>query len=318
MGLSGFSFVGCDIGGFAGTPSGELYARWLQAGVFYPFMRSHSEVNSPTKEPWSFGKRCEAVNKRTIELRYELLPYIYNAMQQASKTGVPALRPLFLEFPKDDHVAGLGDEFLFGPDLLAAPVLHEGVTNQQVYLPEGEWFDYWTGRQFGGGRSIHVPVTLDSIPMFVRGGGFIFRQPAVQSTDEMPGKPLCILAAAAKESESSLYEDDGETLDYSRGNFMQRRFHQIRDDHRVTVDVSAPEGSYRPAARDLVLELWFDQQPKAVNEMVGAGSSTSDAALPRLSAGGLARSQRGWSFANGLLTIKDADPFVPMRFTVER
>ena len=126
MGVSGFSFVGSDIGGYAHGPSGELYTRWLQVGVFSPFMRSHAELGTPDKEPWSFGQQREAINKRTIELRYELLPYIYNVMQQASETGVPAMRPLFLEFPEDENVAGMDDEFLFGADLLVAPVLREG------------------------------------------------------------------------------------------------------------------------------------------------------------------------------------------------
>ena len=177
MGLSGFSFVGSDIGGFVGAPSGELYTRWLQAGVFYPFMRSHSDSGSPSKEPWSFGFAYEAINKRSIELRYELLPYIYNVMNEASETGLPALRPLFLEFPKDEHVLETEDEFLFGSGLLAAPVLHEGATQRDVYLPAGDWFDYWTGQQFTGGQTIHPPVSLASIPIFVRGGAFIFRQP---------------------------------------------------------------------------------------------------------------------------------------------
>ena len=188
MGLSGFSFVGCDIGGFVGAPSGELYTRWLQAGVFYPFMRSHSELNSPSKEPWVFGYRDEAINKRAIELRYELLPYIYNTMEQASETGLPALRPLFLEFPNDEHVTGISDEFLFGADLLVAPVLHEGAVERVVYLPGGDWYDYWTGHAFTGGRTIKVPVTLDTIPIFVRGGGFIFRQPVVQIHGRNAGK----------------------------------------------------------------------------------------------------------------------------------
>src|SRR5258708_34293089 len=142
-------------------------------------MRSHTELASPDKEPWSFGYRFEAINKRAIELRYELLPAIYNAMHEAGETGVPALRPLFLEFPDDENVAGMSDEFMFGGDLLVAPVLHEGQIERGVYLPKGDWFDYWTGQKFIGGKAIQLPVTLDSIPIFVRGGRFIFRQPVV-------------------------------------------------------------------------------------------------------------------------------------------
>ncbi len=99
MGLSGFAVRGRDIGGFAGAPSAELYTRWLQAGVFYPFMRTHTTFGTPDQEPWSYGTRYEAMNRRAIELRYELLPHIYNVMREASLTGLPALRPLLLEFP---------------------------------------------------------------------------------------------------------------------------------------------------------------------------------------------------------------------------
>ena len=317
FGLSGFSFVGADIGGFDGAPSGELYSRWLQAGVFYPFMRSHSTWGSPDKEPWSFDYHHEIINKHAIELRYELLPCIYNAMQQASQTGVPALRPLFLEYPDDAKVTGLDDEFLFGHDLLVAPVLSEGANERDVYLPQGEWFDYWTGHRFAGGQSIHLPVTLDSIPMFVRGSGFIFRQPAIQNTGEMPGKPLRVLIAPANESESSLYEDDGETLDYRNGAFMERRFHQTRNDQKMVVDVSGPEGTYRPAARVLVLETWTDHEPENIFRQTG-DMSADRVLLPHLDAGALAHSPQGWSFANGLLTVKDEDSFEPVQFVIER
>ena len=317
FGLSGFSFVGADIGGFDGAPSGELYSRWLQVGVFYPFMRSHSTWGSPDKEPWAFDYNHEIINKHAIELRYELLPYIYNAMQRASQTGVPALRPLFLEYPDDAKVTGLDDEFLFGHDLLVAPVLYEGANEREVYLPQGEWFDYWTGRRFAGGQTIHLTVTLDSIPLFVRGGGFIFRQPVVQNTGEMPGKPLRVLIAPASESESSLYEDDGETLDYCKGAFMKRRFHQTCNDQRIVVDVSGPEGTYRPAARDLVLETWTGHEPKNIFRPT-RGAAVDRVLLPHLDAGALAQSPQGWSFANGLLTVKDEDSFKPMQFVIER
>jgi len=317
LGLSGFPFVGCDIGGFVGAPSGELYTRWLQAGVFFPFMRSHTTLDSPDKEPWSFGYRYETINKCSIELRYELLPYIYNAMEQASETGLPALRPLFLDFPDDENITGTDDEFLFGDDLLVAPILHEGVVEREVYLPKGDWFDYWTGRRFAGGQTIHLPVTIDSIPMFVRGGGFIFRQPVVQSTDQMSGNSLRVLIAPAHESESSLYEDNGETLDYRQGDFMKRSFHQVRNYDEIKVDASAPEGTYRPAARDFVLQTWSERAPKNISLQIG-DAKTNEISLPHLEAPALAKSPRGWTFADGLLTVKVNDHFESMYFTIAR
>jgi len=317
LGLSGFPFVGSDIGGFAGAPDAELYTRWLQFGVFSPFMRSHSDSKSPGKEPWAFGYRAEAINKRAIELRYELLPYIYNTMAQASETGVPALRPLFLEFPGDEQVAGIEDEFLFGTDLLVAPVLQEGAVERDVYLPAGDWFDYWTGRRFAGNRTLHVPVTLDSIPLYVRAGGFIFRQPVVQSTDEMPGNALQVLIASARQSETTLYEDDGETPAYRNGDFLKRRFHQLREGGRTTIEIGAPEGAYRPAARSLVLELWSGNEPKDISLETGEGPSQKKFELPHLTPDALADSTSGWALANGLLTVKDTDHFEPMRFVIE-
>jgi alpha-glucosidase len=311
LGLSGFPLVGSDIGGFVGSPSGELYTRWLQVGAFCPFMRSHSESSSPSKEPWVFGESDEAINKSTIELRYQLLPYIYNALEQASETGVPALRPLFLEFPQDEHAAAIDDEFLFGEDLLVAPVLHEGATQRDVYLPAGNWYNYWTGEPYKGNQTIQIPVTLKSIPIFVRAGGFIFCQPIVQSTDEMPGNSLEVLVAPAKSSRSVQYEDDGETVDYRNGSFMKRQFSQVCDGENVTVAISAPDGFYRPAKRELLLKLWADHAPKNVSLKTG----TSSIPLQQLIANDTTAS--GWSFANGLLTIKTLDSFEPKQFMVE-
>ena len=316
LGISGFPFVGSDIGGFVQMPSAELCTRWLQVGVFYPFMRMHTAIDTPDKEPWSFGWRFEAINKRAIELRYELLPYIYTVMQHASETGVPALRPLFLEFPDDEHAATIDDEFLFGSGLLVAPVLWEGAERRDVYLPAGDWFDYWTGKRYAGNSTISIPVTLNSIPLFVRGGAFIFRQPVVQNTGEMPGNPLRVLIAPAAESQSSLYEDDGESLQYRRGDFLRRRFHQNRDTQSLVVEVSAPEGSYRPAKRDLILETWMDREPKSVTEQSGDGATQVET-LSRLNADGFANSPKGWSYSDGLVTVKDEDRFEPVRFTIQ-
>lgn len=312
MGVSGFPFVGSDIGGYAHRPSAELFTRWLQVGVFSPFMRVHAELGTPDKEPWSFGREREAINKRIIELRYELLPYIYNVMHQASETGIPALRPLFLDYPSDEGVASVDDEFLFGSDLLVAPILREGEPDRAVYLPKGDWYDYWTGQAHTGGTNIHVAVQTDTFPIFVRGGAFIFRQPVVQSTVAMPGNPLQVLIAPANQSEASLYEDDGATLNYRNGNFMKRHFEQTRDRGAITVSISAPEGSYRPAARNLILQVWDQHKPQSVSFGSGAGEK-----LPHLDMAALAKAARGWSYAGGVVTVKDNDNFAAARFIIQ-
>jgi alpha-glucosidase len=285
LGLSGFPFVGTDIGGFAETPSAELFTRWLQLGVFHPFMRTHTTFGTPDQEPWSYGPRFEAINRRAIELRYELLPQIYQVMREASETGVPAMRPLFLEFPEDPQTWGIQDQFLLGRDLLVAPVLREALTQRGVYLPAGDWYDYWTGRPLKGGRWTNVPVTLESIPIYVRAGAFLFTQPVVQHTGEMPGQPLRVSVYPATRSEAELYEDDGESLDYKDGAFARRRFVQRRETGCTAVEVAAPTGRYRPAARDLVLRIrsegepgrvWLDRTALARATGTGAGFSVTE------------------------------------------
>jgi alpha-glucosidase len=224
------------------------------------------------------------------------------------------LRPLFLEYPADERTAGIDDEFLFGSDLLAAPVLWDGLTDRQVYLPAGDWFDYWTGKRHAGNSTIHISAPLDYIPIFVRGGGFIFRQPVVQNTGAMPGNPLRVLIAPAADSASLLYEDDGESPAYRKGEFMKRQFHQTRDANQVAVEISAPEGSFRPAKRDLILELWLDHEPETVTETAGGGPGEP---LPRLDAAEFATSPRGWTFDAGLVMVKDNDRFEAVRFVVQ-
>ena len=300
LGLSGFSFVGADIGGFAEAPTPELYTRWLQLGVFYPFMRTHTTFGTPDQEPWSYGTFHEALNRRAIEMRYELLPQIYNVMEEASRTGIPAFRPLLLEYPDDPATWERDDEFLFGSDLLVAPVLREEAGDREVYLPAGEWYDYYRGWRFEGGRTHLVPVTMEAIPVFVRGGAFVFRQPVVQHTDEMAGQALRVAVFPAARSEASLYEDAGQGYGYRSGSYSRRRFVQKRDGGRVTIDIAAPEGSWRPAPRDVVFELRGAAEPARVT---AAGSAVS-----RVDEGRLAAEASGWTrTGQGVVIVKLRD-----------
>jgi alpha-glucosidase len=311
MGLSGLSFVGSDIGGFAEAPSAELYTRWLQAGVFYPFMRTHTTLGTPDQEPWSYGTYHEALNRRAIELRYELLPHIYKVMREASLTGVPAFRPLLLEFPDDPNTYGMEDQFMFGSDLLVAPVLREGMTEREVYLPKGEWFDYWTGQQHRGGARIRVPVTLASIPIFVRAGSVLMSQPIVQHTGEMPGQPLRVRVYPGPPREAGLYEDDGESLDYTRGEWLLRQVTSDSTDRTSTVEIGSPSGSYRPAPRSLEVSVPWVGEPSRV--VVGDGQ-----ALPRVAPDALRTQASGWTVDQGFVIVRQPDSFGVVRVTIER
>jgi len=311
MGLSGLAFVGSDIGGFAGVPSAELYTRWLQAGVFYPFMRTHTTLGTPDQEPWSFGTVHETINRSAIELRYRLLPHIYNVMAESSATGLPAMRPLVLEYPDDRRTWGLDDEFMFGRDLLLAPVLQEAERLREVYLPKGDWFDFWTGRRYEGGSSARIPVTLESIPIFVRGGAFVFSQPVVQHTGEMAGQPLEVQVFPAAASDAVIYEDDGETMAYAQGASLRRRFSQSRNATTTTIEVAAPEGSFRPAARDLVLSLHGLSEARTVT----SGST----AMTRYTPQELRTHPSGWAVSDtGFVVVKQPDNFGALHIVVER
>ena len=307
MGLSGFPFVGVDIGGFAEAPTAELFTRWIQAGVFYPFMRTHSAFGTPDQEPWSYGSDFEALNRRAIELRYELLPHIYSTMHESAESGVPAMRPMMLEFPEDARTYSTDDQFLFGSDILVAPVLRAGVTGRGVYLPSGDWYDYWTGQRHTGGRGIGVPVTLASIPIFVRGGAFLFGQPVVQHTDEMRGQPLIVSVFPGEPSERWFYEDEGNGFDYTRGRYSRRRFAARSEASGLVINVGAPEGSYRAPARSMILSIRV-AEPTTVK----LGSVT----LARVE--NLEASDRGWSITDGVVRVKFPDRFEAAEIRIEK
>jgi alpha-glucosidase len=271
----------------------------------------HTEVGSPDQEPWSYGTRHEAVNRRAIELRYELLPHVYNAMREASETGVPAMRPLMLEYPADPKALAIHDQFLFGSSLLVAPVLREEVTERSVYLPAGDWYDFRTGHRLaGGGAPVRIGVTLESIPIFVRAGAFLFRQPVVQHTGEMAGQPLIVEVYPAEASEARLYEDDGESRRYLKGAFLSRRFSQRRSGGACTVEISAAEGSWRPKDRELRLRILSEAAPSKV--LLGKD------ALPARSPGERGVERSGWfRSADGFVTVSLKDRFEALSVTLE-
>src|SRR4029079_16455426 len=176
-------------------------------------------------------------------------PEIYNVMHDTTVTGLPAMRPLVLEYPDETATSRLGDPYLFGGDLMLAPVLREGATMRGLYLPKGGWVEVATGRWFAGGGGISLPVTMESIPLFARAGAFIFRQRVVQHTGQMPGQPLIVEAYGGASGSASIYEDDGLSFKFEQGQAMTRKFTQTRGDGSVSISVAAGGGPCAPAAR---------------------------------------------------------------------
>jgi alpha-glucosidase len=254
MGLSGFQFSGADIGGISPVPSPELYARWLQSGTLTPFCWTHS-AGPGNLEPWAFGNRLEEINRNSIKLRYHLLPYIYTAFWQAAETGIPVMRPLLLEYPDDWAAVDKNDEYLFGDDLLVAPVTKDDDTTRRVYLPRGIWYDYWTDHRFSGPIDIEVAAPLERIPLFVRGGAIIPSQQDLQFTDQAPIDPLTFDVYPEGTSSRQYYEDDGISFDYQRGLSLRQRLTATQKAHGVSVEISAREGSYVPPKRSIVVKI---------------------------------------------------------------
>jgi alpha-glucosidase (family GH31 glycosyl hydrolase) len=193
-GLSGVPYWGTDVGGFFHPipESGELYARWFQLGAFSPIFRSHGWVWRE-HVPWAHGSEVEGICRQYAELRYRLLPYTYTLAWQAHTLGLPLMRPLVMNYPDDPRVWGLGHQFLWGDDLLLAPVTREGARAWPVYLPAGTWFDFWTGARHEGPGGITVEAPLDRLPLFVRAGAIVPLGPVLQHTAERPLDDVTLL-----------------------------------------------------------------------------------------------------------------------------
>ncbi len=226
MSVSEIPFVGTDVGGFAGTPTPELFARWIEFGAFTPFFRTHTSYNTPSQEPWSFGDDVEAISRRYISLRYRLLPYTYTAFFQTYRSGVPVMRPLFLDYWADPQsLSWTGQrEYFWGDDLLVAPVFRQGAKFREVYLPEGRWFGFWNSRKYSGRQSVTVKTPLDVLPLFVRAGAMLPSRRTIQYVGEAPLDTLIWLAYPGKQMHGQVYLDDGKTLAYRRGEFRLDRW----------------------------------------------------------------------------------------------
>jgi alpha-glucosidase len=256
LGLSGYPFVGADIGGFWGSPPADLLTRWIELGVFTPMFRNHTMKGSLDQEPWVHGPEHEAIRRRYIELRYQLLPYIYTNLEETTRTGIPLMRPVFMEYPQAEEFYGEEREFLFGRDLLVAPKVFEMLDAYEVSLPPGQWYAYWTGSKLASGRTFKVQPALEQLPLYVRAGAILPQQPVVQYTGEAPAGPLELRVFPGNDCRGSLYQDDGKSYAYTRGEFLRMNFScQVAGDS-VTIRNSAREGTYRPWWKEIRLEIF--------------------------------------------------------------
>ncbi|HKV53049.1 MAG TPA: glycoside hydrolase family 31 protein [Candidatus Binataceae bacterium] len=309
--LAGFPLWGSDIGGFGfeGKCSPELYVRWYQFGAFCPLCRPHGD-QTELREPWQFGPEIEAICRKYLSLRYRLLPYTYTALHQACASGIPLMRALVVEFPRDPEVLNISDEYIFGSEILVAPVMDEGAAQRKVYLPAGRWVDFWTEAAHSGPKWLDVSAPLDTLPLFVREGAIIPSGPEVQSTADYVLDPLTIEVYRGADRSFILYEDDGETFSYQNGAWAETPIEVMETAGILTCVVGEARGDYAPAKGGRAVVINVHRQPPVHD--VSCGTVEVDRAA---NAESIERVQAGWWWDEGrkLLTIKlrrKAEPLI--------
>lgn len=257
LGLSGQPFIGADIGGFMGRTDAELMARWYEVGFLTPLCRNHAEITGYDHEPWRFGEYYEGIIRKYLKLRYRLLPFLYTTLEEAHRTGVPMFRPLLLNYQSDYNTLTIDDEFMVGKDLLAAPILKPGLTQRLVYLPEGIWYDYWTGKELKGGTTIRAEAPLETVPLYVRGGTILPMGPEMNYVGEKTGGPLtfAVYADSKGNAQSTLYEDDGVSPAYAKGAFRRTAVSYQATAKGAEIDLDAPTGPFQTSPRTLAFSV---------------------------------------------------------------
>ena len=244
MAMSGFSFAGSDIGGFAEQPQGELFTRWIQLGIFHPFFRVHSSGDHGDQEPWAFDEDVTDIVRKFIEIRYQILPYLYTAFWNYVDHGTPLLKSLVLYDQEDVQTHYRTDEFIFGEQILACPVLEPNAKGRRMYIPKGNWYNFWTNEIVKGGKEMWVDADIDSMPIFVKEGAIIPKYPIQQYVGEkdITEITLDVYYKEGKE-ESEFYSDANDGFDYTKGRYSLRNF-SLRGKANELIINQYKEGKY--------------------------------------------------------------------------
>ena len=300
LGLSGFAYSGADVGGFIGAPSAELLTKWLEVAAFTPIFRVHSANDAPKREPWLDGPEHTDIRRRFIEERYRLMPYLYALADDNSRTGAPLMRPLFYEFPAAlDVPCKQPTAFMLGGRLLIAPPPDfEDSHAYDVCLPPGGWYDFWSGKKVNALR-LSVTPALERMPVFVRAGSILPRQPLVQSTSQTPQGPLTLDVYPGNDCRGVIYADDGHSMEFQQRGFLRQSVHCTQTGLGVAVEFEVREGSFQP---------WWQAIEVRVHGWSGGAHAQLDGAavLPRISA------------QDGTVTVSIADPSRAERLSIDR
>jgi alpha-glucosidase (family GH31 glycosyl hydrolase) len=238
-----------DTGGFTGHPTPENYARWMQFGAFVPIFRVHG-FSGEKRQPWAYEPIAEEAARKAIRLRYDLMPYLYSNARTTTETGIGIVRPLVWEFPDDERCAEETRGWMFGDALFVSPVVERNLPAHSFYLPRGEWFDFASGKPVTGGRDMSVPVdskTWQDVPIYVREGSILATQPAATGNDLNPKTPLLldVFPSAARVASFVVYDDDGHTYAYEKGEYFRQEMSARRLGAATEIAVNAATGTYR-------------------------------------------------------------------------
>lgn len=253
LGLSGVANAGYDVGGFAGDASPALFARWISLGAFSPFFRSHKMINAKESQPWSYGEEVEEIAKNYIQLRYNLMPHLYSSFYEASQTGMPVARSLAIDYPGDAKIyeSTYYNQYFFGNGILVAP-FSSAVSLGKVYLPQGNWYDFYNDKAFNGNQEMVVETPVNRLPVFVKGGSIIAMQSPVQSFKDAPFDTLYIHLYYGSNTNSIVYyEDDGDSYGYEKGQFYKRALNY--DAAKKEFSLSDVQGSHTSKFKNIKL-----------------------------------------------------------------
>ncbi|MFO1459816.1 MAG: glycoside hydrolase family 31 protein [Verrucomicrobiota bacterium] len=255
LSLSGVPFCGGDVGGFLESTTPELFVRWLQFATFTPFFRNHTNLGTIAQEPWALGTEVEEISRRFLQLRYQLLPYLYGRFAEARDHGTPIMRPLLWHYQNDPVAVTCGDQFLLGRDLLVAPILRQGARARSVYLPNDVWYDFWTGERHVGGAHIVAAAPLETIPLFVRAGAILPMVETRQHVDQKPDSTVLLQCWPGAPGRLSWYEDDGRSNEYLSGAVHRRTLSSQTRGHSFRLEISGAHGGFPSAVTNWRLVL---------------------------------------------------------------
>ncbi|NII25284.1 DUF4968 domain-containing protein [Pseudoflavitalea sp. X16] len=263
IGVSGVGYWAHCMGGFEHNADPELYVRWCQFGMLSPVATVFGMDHPGYKEPWNYGPDGLRNFKKYDSLRYSLLPYLYSNAWAQYKTGMPLMRALVLHYQDDRNVYEIGDQYLLGENIMVCPVTTKGAQTRSVYLPEGNWFDYWTGKKYTGKQYIHVVTPLDMIPLFVKAGSIIPYQPVMNYVGEQEVQQLT-LDVYPGNGRFELYEDDGKSLDYQQGKQALTKMQVATTDKEIKLSIAATTGNFDSKVGSYAIAVHMDQGPAKV------------------------------------------------------